>query len=92
MTEYKIIIRDSKYIDFSFVNNDTNEDIEINIQPIEEKMFSNDIFRMDELKVDIVYSPIRSTKSIAGVLILDTNKTYGIALFFLNNSSLFLIK
>lgn len=77
MTEYKIIIRDSKYIDFSFVNNDTNEDIEIDIQPIEEKMFSNDIFRMDELKVDIVYSPIRSTKSIAGVLILDTNKTYG---------------
>lgn len=77
MNEYKIIIRDRKYTDFSFVNNHTNEDIEIPIQPIKEKLFSKDIFTIENTNVKLVYSHIRSAKSIPGVLLLNTNKTYG---------------
>jgi exoribonuclease R len=52
--------------------------IELNINPIEYKLFTNDVFTVDKSgNPSIVHSSIRSGPAIPGVLILDGNKTYG---------------
>ena len=48
------------------------------MNPIENKLFSNDFFKWnEEKKIEIVHSSIRSGTFIPGVLILQNNKTYG---------------
>jgi exoribonuclease R len=52
--------------------------IDLNINPVENKLFTNDVFTLDKSgKLNIVHSSIRSGPAIPGVLILDGNKTYG---------------
>jgi len=78
--EYRIFIDDRSYTTWTFQNPYTNEEIAPpqTIDPSTEKLFSKDIFSMDqESKITIQYSPIRSAKTLAGVLQLSENKTYG---------------
>jgi hypothetical protein len=52
--------------------------VPLDINPIENKLFSNDVFTVSDNKnVKILHSSIRSCQSIPGVLILSGNKTYG---------------
>jgi exoribonuclease R len=55
-----------------------NQTLELNIDPISHKLFSGDQFSLSENgTVIIVYSPIRTNKSIPGVLLLHGTQTYG---------------
>ena len=83
MTKYKILINDRNYSSFSFVDDDTHEDLVMNmenglmnINPIESKMFTKDVFLYDN-NVTITFSHIRTGILIAGILMLENNRTFG---------------
>jgi len=64
------------------VNDETNEDITENmekINPVQEKLFTKDVFMYDYQTnvLFITYSHIRSGIQLAGILMLENNKTYG---------------
>jgi exoribonuclease R len=80
--EYRIMISDRNYSEWYFA--DTDKYIRAvlpnteSIQPFEQKWFTRDVIRIDETcNGTLVYSPIRNQATIAGVLILDKNKTFG---------------
>jgi exoribonuclease R len=84
MTKYKILINDRNYSSFSFVDDDTHEDLIMNtenglmnIHPIESKMFTKDVFLYDNENVTITFSHIRTGILIAGILMLENNRTFG---------------
>jgi RNB domain len=82
MTTYKVHINNRDYASWTFYNATDFKEIELPINPIENKMFANDIFTLDDdetslKKVNIVHSTIRISSSIPGVLIINDNKTYG---------------
>jgi len=79
MTNYKIIIDHRNYSQWSIVNATTFEPCSLHdtLDPIEHKLFDNDIFTFNKEKVNIIHSLLRTTDSIAAVLILENNKTYG---------------
>jgi hypothetical protein len=84
MTKYKILINDRNYSSYSFVDDDTHEDLVmntenglININPIESKMFTKDVFVYDNANVTITFSHIRTGILIAGILMLENNRTFG---------------
>ena len=80
MTPIKIMIDDRNYTSWSFWNISQNEEVKsesININPVEHKLFTSDLFTIDNDKVTIVNSPMRTNPYIAGVLILEDGKTYG---------------
>jgi exoribonuclease R len=75
---YKIHVNDRSYNSWEVFDTNKFNKIEVNINPIEGKLFANDVFTIDKHnKVSIVHSSIRSGPAIPGVLILDGNKTYG---------------
>jgi len=76
---YKILISDRNYQKYNFVDADTNEDIllETPVNPIQEKMFSKDIFSLENERPTLVYSHVRSGIKLAGILMLENNKTFG---------------
>lgn len=47
------------------------------INPIQDKMFSNDIFIIENDKIKIIESEVKNKKEIPGVLVLENNKTFG---------------
>lgn len=77
---YKIYIDDRTYttwkcfniIDMKEINNSF-------INPIKNKLFTSDVFSIDNINetIKIEHSTTRITKNIPGVLILNTSKTYG---------------
>ena len=83
----QILIENREYTKWSFVNPETGIEIENNMisppthfEPSELKLFTKDVVDItiqNTLKIDILMSPIRNLKYIAGVLMLDGNKTYG---------------
>jgi len=80
LQKYQILINDRNYSSFSFVNYDTNEIIpneEININPIENKLFNKDIFTYNTNNITITKTDIRNGISLPGVLLLENNKTFG---------------
>jgi len=84
MTKYKILINDRNYSSYSFVDDDTHEDLVMNqenglsnINPIEYKMFTKDVFLYENANVTITFSHIRTGILIAGILMLENNRTFG---------------
>jgi len=86
--KFKIYIRDRTYIDWKFAYNDTNTDANIDdypilktINPLEQKVFSRDVFEISnvngENEVRKIHSYVRTCQTIAGILVLEGNKTYG---------------
>ena len=77
MVTYKFILENRQYINWNVfdANNFKKKDLQIN--PIESKLFSNDVFTFEKNKVNILHSSIRAAATIAGVLIIAGNKTYG---------------
>ena len=74
---YKIHINDRNYTSWEIYDNNNLIKVSLNINPIENKLLSNDVFKFDNNKVSIIHSSVRTGTAIPGVLILDGNKTYG---------------
>lgn len=78
MIMFKIQINDRNYYSWEVFDTNKFTKVNININPLENKMLTNDIFTVDENnKINIKQSTIRSGPPIPGVLILDGNKSYG---------------
>jgi len=75
---FKIHINDRSYHSWEVFDTNKFNKIEVNINPLESKLFTNDVFTINKHnEVIIEHSSIRSGPAIPGVLILDGNKTYG---------------
>jgi len=77
MVTYKFVVENRDYMNWKIYDSNNFEKKELHIDPIESKLFSNDVFIFEKNKVNIVHSNIRSGASTPGVLILTGNKTYG---------------
>jgi len=78
--EYKIRIDDQMYKTWSVLERDSLCEVSIpDFHPAKQKLFDKDIFTYDDAtkKVSIQSSDIRSGNSLAGILVLERNKTYG---------------
>jgi exoribonuclease R len=77
MTNFKVIIQDRGYSEWSFCNANTFDKLTVDINPLEHKLFNNDIFFLSKNnEVTIVHSSIRNSP-LPGVLVLKDNKTFG---------------
>lgn len=74
---FKIHVNDRSYNSWEVFDTNKFVKVEVDINPIENKLFSNDVFSIDNNKVNLLHSSIRTGPAIPGVLILDGNKTYG---------------
>ena len=78
MTTFKIHVNDRNYQSWEVFDTEQFNKILLDINPIENKLFTNDVFSIDKNnKVAILHSSIRTTAAIPCVLILNGNKTYG---------------
>jgi hypothetical protein len=78
MESYKIYVNDRSYTSWEIFDTSNFNKINLDINPIESKLFSNDAFTVDDNKnVNILHSSIRSGPPMPGVLVLCGNKTYG---------------
>jgi len=74
---YKVHINDRAYTSWTFLTVVDFKETELKeINPAEQKLFTNDIFAVNP-EFKILHSSVRSSKNIPGVLILKGNKTYG---------------
>ena len=90
METYKIHINDRSYTNWEVFENINFQKVDLPINPLEEKLFSNDVFSVDENnKISIIHSTVRCGPPMPGVLILDDNKTYGRQKTTKANSKLF---
>ena len=56
----------------------SGEDVKIDVNPLDNKLFSGDKFSIDcNHKLQLISSKIRTGAQIAGILVLSDNKTYG---------------
>jgi exoribonuclease R len=77
MVTYKIVLENRNYNNWNIYDSNNFVKTDIQINPLESKLFSNDVFIIEKNKVNIIHSSIRSGPTIAGVLIISGNKTYG---------------
>ena len=70
LMQYKFISSSRDYSEWLIEPN-------ININPIDNKLLSNDIFKIENDNISIISSPARDYQFHAGVLILQGNKTFG---------------
>jgi hypothetical protein len=73
----KIAIENRTYNSWSVTNANTIEPVDIDINPGEHKLFSNDVFTYHAGKIEIIHSSVRVIDNIPAVLVLADNKTYG---------------
>lgn len=74
---YKIHVNDRSYTSWEVFDANKFNKIEISINPLENKLFTDDVFIIDKNNITIAHSSVRTGPSIPGVLILNGNKTYG---------------
>jgi exoribonuclease R len=84
MKQIKVLVADSKYTSWEFLCNETNSEINLDdhpalktLNPVDHKMFSRDVFTLENGAVNMIKSYIRTYPNIAGVLMLENNKTFG---------------
>jgi len=86
--KFKIYVRDRTYLEWTFAHNETNTDISVEdypilktIQPADQKIFSRDVFEITETnglqQLSKIHSYVRNCQAIAGILVLENNKTFG---------------
>jgi exoribonuclease R len=83
--KFQIFINDRNYSQWEFKDMDNEESIDIEtcpvlktVNPLISKLFSRDVIRFDEGNNLIIdKSIVKTTQTIAGVLVLENNKTYG---------------
>jgi len=78
MDVYKIYVNDRNYSSWNIFETASFQTVNLQINPAENKLFSNDVFSVDDAKnVNLIHSSVRSGSSMPGVLIISGNKTYG---------------
>jgi exoribonuclease R len=79
MSIYKILVEGRNYSSWSIYETVYFKPLtDLNLNPIENKLFSNDFFTVNDKKeVTIIHSSIRTGTFMPGVLVLHGNKTYG---------------
>jgi exoribonuclease R len=78
MTVYKITINNRDYNSWLIYEVTNFKEININIDPLKERLFNNDIFKFDENgKIIVLHSSVRVGTPTPAVLVLHGNKTYG---------------
>lgn len=84
----QIIIKDRNYSDWNFIDYDTKQNLSVDdypelnsIVPSEQKLFNLDIVSLDNSNINVnvinKQSFIKTVPYLSGILILDSNKTYG---------------
>lgn len=78
-SQYRIYVEDRDYETYSFINALSLEESDNpGIEPVEEKLFSGDVFTLNESNhVELLHSTVHSVESMPGILVLEQNKTYG---------------
>jgi exoribonuclease R len=75
---YKICIQDRNYTSWEIYETAQFHKIILDIDPIHNKLFSNDVFTLDNHnQVTVIHSTVKSGPPIPGVLVLADNKSYG---------------
>uniref|UniRef100_A0A6C0DRU3 RNB domain-containing protein n=1 Tax=viral metagenome TaxID=1070528 RepID=A0A6C0DRU3_9ZZZZ len=82
---YKILINDKTYTSWSFIEPGTNLPVTSDseprldtIEPIRNKLFSRDVFVFNaDNSITVIQNYLKSCISIAGVLMLENNKSFG---------------
>jgi exoribonuclease R len=77
MVTYKFVLENRQYLQWKIYDSNNFEKKDLQVNPVESKLFSNDVFTFEKNKVNILHSSIRAASTIAGVLIIAGNKTYG---------------
>jgi len=78
MDVFKIYVNDRTYSSWNIFETANFQPVNLEINPSENKLFSNDVFSIDNAKnVKLIHSSVRSGTSMPGVLIINGNKTYG---------------
>ena len=80
MNVYKIHVNDRNYTSWEVFETVNFQKVELDIpNPIESKMFSNDVFTFDNMtkQIQVLHSSVRTGPHIPGVLIIAGNKTFG---------------
>ena len=85
----KLYINDRTYTKWSFTDNETNKDVPVEfctslqyIDPAVQKLFCKDVIEIihgegNEPRINFVHSYVKTCDYIAGVLVLEGNKTFG---------------
>jgi exoribonuclease R len=80
MNVYKIHVNDRNYTSWEVFETVNFQKVELDMpNPIESKMFSNDVFTFDNVtkQMNVLHSSVRTGPHIPGVLIIAGNKTFG---------------
>ena len=78
METYKIHINDRTYTSWEVFENINFKKVDLPINPLEHKLFSNDVFTVEKNNnISIVHSTVRCGPPMPGVLMLFDNKTFG---------------
>jgi hypothetical protein len=78
MISLKLYVNDRNYTSWDVHNINNFNKVNVDINPLECKLFSNDVFTVNEDNTtNLLHSSIRHGHAIPGVLILTGNKTYG---------------
>jgi exoribonuclease R len=84
----QIILRDRNYSEWKFIDYETKQNLSVDdypelnsIKPSEQKLFNLDVVYLDNSNINInvisKHSVIKTVPYLSGILILDSNKTYG---------------
>lgn len=76
---FKIYVSDGKYENYEFYDalaliKSKNQP---NINPVEKKLFNQDVFNLEGNNVKLLHSSVRSVECLPGVLVLEGDKKYG---------------
>ncbi len=74
---YKLYVNDRKYISWNIFDSNNYQNKDIDIVPFDSKLFSNDVFQIINSNITLIHSSIRCGPPMPGVLVLNSNKTYG---------------
>lgn len=74
---YKVVIGDRNYGSYDFINQTTMKAETLPVDPIQKKLFHNDIIEYDGEVFHVRLSSLRKSKHISGVAVMTDNVTYG---------------
>jgi len=74
---YKLKVNDRQYEKWSVYHSSSLTLADISLNPVQHKLFDQDIFSINGDKVTLEHSCVRSMRMIPAVLVLVGNKTYG---------------
>ena len=77
METYKLYVNDRNYTSWNIFETSNYQNVNIELNPVESKLFSNDVFQKNNSEIVILHSSIRCGPPMPGVLVLNSNKTYG---------------